>query len=207
VLANYLLVALGFYYNAILLDSLREKLKKNNAKTKKAVWIWATYAITVTIILISLLAWPQEKVTNPRFVLEARTDFQVIFSEGIVERLNQIYASENNEYMFCLAGHEEGTNIYVTRLTEEEILEAGIDYVKYRNDPPCQFEDSLGSIHSHPESLGCQPSDNDLFAFGEMKNPEPSIFVIHCGIDTFLIMKKPGEHQGLDYRSITWNTR
>ncbi|MBN1156263.1 hypothetical protein JXA85_01480 [Candidatus Woesearchaeota archaeon] len=133
-----------------------------------------------------------------------RDDYRVVFKEGIIETFKQSYDTDR-EYMFCLLGEQKGDTIIVDGLYEEKLLEHNKYIIRYANDPPCQINRSIGSIHSHPPSEECRPSDNDLFAFGEMKDPEPIIAIIHCQHDELLIMKLPDKHNGLDYRSLRWS--
>ena len=37
-----------------------------------------------------------------------------------------------------------------------------------------------------------------------MKNPEPIINAIQCGIDKFYIVLMPDKHEALDFRSLRW---
>jgi len=138
------------------------------------------------------------------FSIEYREDITVIFSKGIVDRLNDRFMTEGPEYLLCLVGKEDGNKIYVEELKEERLLVQEIEYIIYEKDPPCQFKNSIGSIHSHPKKNGCVPSADDMFTFGEMKNPEPLINIIQCDTDNFTIFKMPGKQEWFDFRMLKW---
>lgn len=147
-------------------------------------------------------AYDKENYYNFRY----REDYKVVFNQEVYEKIVNSYDKEK-EYMYCLLGSEVNKTFMIDDLYEEELLEHNKYFVKYKNDPPCQVQRSIGSIHSHPKSSECLASNNDWFAFGEMKNPEPKIAIIHCYGDKFLILKLPDKNMGLDYRSLRWSIK
>ena len=133
-----------------------------------------------------------------------REDLVVVFNDEIIERLNGAYEPDGPEYLFCLLGRVEENKIIVDGAAEQEYVYQGHDYILYQNDPPCQIEGSIGSIHSHPKNRGCVPSPDDLFTFGEMKDPEPIVNAIQCGYDEFYIYKMPGKQEPFNFNKLRW---
>jgi proteasome lid subunit RPN8/RPN11 len=133
-----------------------------------------------------------------------RNDLTVIFSQEMLDTFNLEYKNFDKEYLFCLLGEKNGKIIRVKEIVQPEIHLQGPDIVTPSEDPACQREDAIGSIHSHPDG-SCNPSNDDFFAWGEMKNPEPLINAIQCGYNQFYILEMPGQHQPLNLHGLPWH--
>ena len=146
----------------------------------------------------------EKKIMEEIPFFKFREDIIVVCSEPVIEKLNKAYMPDGPEILFCLIGREEGNRIVIDDLAEQEYVYQGNDYILYQNDPPCQIENSIGSIHSHPRKRGCNPSPDDIFTFGEMRDPEPVINVIQCDYNEFYIYKMPGKQEPFNFNKLRW---
>jgi len=201
-----------FLKSTFIADETKKPVNMQKKRDKLTFSI-VIIAIVIVILLLYLL-YPfipsisipterdiTEKVTYTQdYTIEYRDDYSVIFTKEILDTLNKEYEVTGWEYLYCLLGNKTDNKIYVNDLLKPESFYKGVDIIIPTDDPACQIENSLGSIHSHQIS-SCQPSQDDLFSFGEMKNPEPVINVIQCD-DGFYIMLMPLEHEAFDFRSL-----
>jgi hypothetical protein len=157
------------------------------------------YAVLVTAILVFIL------FQRPEMTFEYREDVAVIFPQEAVETLNARYPSPGPEELYCLHGEQQGNRIVITHISEEKLVYQDYGMIVYENDPPCQYPSAVGSLHTHPASYGCTPSTDDYFTFGEMKDPEPLINAIQCGINEFYIFRMPGKQEAYDFRLLRWS--
>ena len=179
--------------------------------TKILLIFTVTLSLILFLVIVLLVMFPStffqpepDYVVQYRteFVLEYRDDVLAIFPRELADKLNKEYLNLDTEYLFCLIGERNDNEIYINDIIQPELLYGG-NIVITKDDPSCQIENSIGSIHSHPGG-GCKPSTNDLFVWGEMKNPEPVINAVQCGVDEFYIMLMPGEHEPIDFSSLRW---
>lgn len=171
--------------------------------------------ILVIILLLSTLylivfAKPVSNFITNIKKIDVRSETIVSLPSEIVDKLNNEYKTSDTEYFFCLIGEKQGNIIKINSLFEPTSLNKTKGKIEFLDqDPPCQIANSIGSIHSHPQSFKykeklCSPSADDLFTFGEMKNPEPLIMAIQCGNDKFYILETPAKGKGLNGISLEW---
>jgi len=222
-LLPYILLSYGFFYHyQAMNDFLKstwgvektEKKPVNMRENKEKLnFSMIMIAIVIGLLLFYLLFSFIPIFSSPKvqevikevtyvqdYVIEYRDDFSVIFTKEVLDTLNKEYEITGWEYLFCLLGNKTDDKIYVNDLLKPESFYKGVDIIIPTDDPACQIENSLGSIHSHQIS-SCQPSRDDIYSFGEMKNPEPVINAIQCD-DGFYIMLMPLEHEAFDFRSL-----
>ncbi len=214
-LSTYIVLGYGFFYqNQLMKDFLRSTagIEKQEKKSRR-VFLITIIAITILLLTLYLLFSfithyfaPQVKeVEESDFIMVYRDDTSVIFTKEVLDKLNNEYSANKGEYLFCLIGDKINNEIYVNDLIAPELFHQGEDVVISHEDPACQTENSLGSIHSHING-DCKPSQDDIFSWGEMKNPEPIINAIHCDTGIYILVM-PGEHEALDFRAIKWEVR
>jgi len=224
-LSSYLLVSYGFLYHRNAMRNFLGGIQVEDKKTKGKHFeeeymflkdnlnvILISFFVGVLLSLMFFFTFYQEPEVNQEkeyvlqyqsydnFTFEYREDFFAVFNEDIIDELNGEFSKSDKEYLFCLLGDRSGNNFFINELFQPELFYQG-DIVISLDDPSCQIPGSLGSIHSHPRG-SCIPSNNDLFAWGEMKDPEPKINAIQCGVNEFYIMLMPEEHEPLDFRSL-----
>jgi hypothetical protein len=110
----------------------------------------------------------------------------------ITEDLNHQYRTTDNEYFYYAIGEEVNDEYIITEIIEPEIIEATDTKVVYNENPQRLINGCIGTIHSHLWKYRwvnnlCIPSENDLYAWKQMKNPTPKFHIIQCGIDKFNI--------------------
>jgi len=133
-----------------------------------------------------------------------RDDALVVFAPGLIEQLNAEYNPDGPESLYCLIGREDRHLILVDGLLGGGTIEEGLDYLVFDEDPPCQTPNAIGSLHTHPLKFGCEPSQDDLFTWGEMRSPEPLINMIQCGMNQIHIFKMPGKREEFNFNSLRW---
>lgn len=150
-----------------------------------------------------VLSYPEQKehVDSPPGI-SYRNDYVLEFDKGVKGLLAERYKEGGPEDLYCLMGSLVGTVYAVSSVDEERVIGKEYGQIIFEHDPPCQKNGSIGSLHTHPREGGCEPSKDDLFTFGEMKEPEPLINVIQCDRDLFYAMKMPDKSQALDFRSL-----
>jgi len=212
-LANYILLSYGFFYHNQIMKNLLGSNIQENEKSYRNPVILAAIIIFLSVLSVYLLT-PLATVSSGKtiyvveyrnfteFAIEERDDVSVVFTRDVLDRLNNEYKPKG-EYLFCLIGYKNNNEIYVDDLFKPELIFQGEEIVVAKEDPACKIENSVGSIHSHPRD-DCRPSINDIFSWGEMRNPEPLIGAIQCDIDTFYLMVMPGKNEPLDFRSAKW---
>lgn len=226
-LLPYILLSYGFFYHHQAMKNFlkssfsgeTEKRMVNNPEKKNRKLLIMTSMMILTsllslYLLLSFVIMPLISKSNEYdviiedsnyndFVIEYRNDVSIVFKKEVLDILNDEYSENSGEYLFCLIGNKTSNEIYVNDLIAPELFLQGEDIVISHEDPACQIENSLGSIHSHT-TKNCEPSMDDIFSWGEMKNPDPIINAIQCGLDEFYIIFMPGEHESLDFRSLRW---
>ena len=223
-LSPYILLSYGFFYQYQALkdflkstfgnEETKKDMVKKPVKKDRTMFIMVIIAIIISLLLLYLLlsfvimpliskSNKQDDIIDTDFIIEYRDDVSVVFTKEVLDILDSEYSKSSKEYLFCLIGNKTNNDIYVNNLTRPKLFYQGLDIVISKEDPACQIENSLGSIHSHLET--CKPSFDDFFSWGEMKNPEPIINAIRCD-NIFYILLMPEEHEALDFRSLKWKT-
>jgi len=220
-LAPYIIISYGFFFHYwamkdFLTSSFEETMKSDTIKLEKKSGtsiIITVIAVGILLIILYLIFYinviplfsksnePSDINGYDDFVMRYRDDVSVIFTKEVIDTLNNEYYKSDLEYLFCMLGERKENKIFVTELSNPKLFRQGKDIVISQVDPACQIENSVGSIHSHKGS--CEPSKDDLFTWGEMKNPEPLINAIQCD-GVFYTILMPGEHESLDFRSLRW---
>jgi len=191
------------------------EIKQSIVKKKRNLTPFLIMIISVIIILLlvfqfNLVAVPKISeimgklnedvtITYREYEIEYRDDITVSITKEAFDELNDAYNTSISEYLYCLIGNRSGNKIIINDLSRPEAFYKGIDIIIPAEDPACQLPNSIGTIHSHPGT--CEPSQDDIFSWGEMKNPEPIINAIRCNTGFYIVMM-PEEHEAFDFRSI-----
>lgn len=166
------------------------------------------FTIATFLLLYLYFSYPRYHLQSSLYknsTMQYRDDYLVVFKNDVLNKLNSEYKALGPEYLFCLIGKQSGSQILIEELAQERLISQTEDRIFYEKDPPCQIEGSVGSIHSHSIKSNCFPSEDDLFTFGEMKNPDPIINIIQCDYNKFYIIKMPGQREAFDFRAINWS--
>ncbi len=144
----------------------------------------------------------ETKDQAPSARISYRDDYVLEFDKGVKDILISRYKEGGPEDLYCLMGSLVGNVYVVSSVEEERVIGKEYGQIIFEHDPPCQKIGSIGSLHTHPKEGGCEPSKDDLFTFGEMKDPEPQINVIQCEKDLFYAIKMPEASKALDLRGL-----
>lgn len=212
-LTTYVLLAYGFFYHYQVMKNFlkfelgqKEKVTVPDKRNKKFLIMMVITIFTSLLsiyLFISFVIMPSFSSQEPLAVMNYEDGISVIFTKEVLGILNNEYNRTDKEYLFCLMGNKTNNEIYIDDLIAPELVFHGQNIVISHEDPSCQIENSLGAIHSHLEAP-CSPSTDDIFSWGEMKNPEPIVNAIQCGIDDFYIILMPYQHKPLDLRPVRW---
>ncbi len=110
---------------------------------------------------------------------------KIYFSKDTIDLLNIRFATETNEFIYCLYGYELDDGYLIDYAYPPSIIYATPTSVL--NSPCIMNENWLGTIHSHPSTKkkACSLSRTDIYSFGRENS---RINGIICAIDEFVFI-------------------
>jgi proteasome lid subunit RPN8/RPN11 len=104
-------------------------------------------------------------------------DFSIIFAKSTLERLQEIYFSEQEvEFSVCLLGEKIDEDYFITSLYQPKMFDQTFNHVSFES---CSSETKI-ILHSHPYK-SCLASDTDINTLKNtrVKNKE-ALMVVMC---------------------------
>jgi hypothetical protein len=108
---------------------------------------------------------------------------QIIFSPGVLEKLQQIYARDQSvEFSVCMQGSVSGRTYEIETLYEPKIYLQQFNHVSFES-----CKNSLILLHSHPHQR-CIASSTDINTLEQVQLENPNtLMLVMCAPDKFSV--------------------
>jgi len=171
-------------------DNIKEE-KEN--PFKKILLIILSFFLILLMISYIFVSFPIGKIISGQ--LESTPinnniikfdDFNIIFDQESLDKLNEIYLKEQEvEFSICLSGKISNDIYHITNLYQPKVYQQSFNQITFA---PCP-KNTLIMLHSHPYK-SCLASSTDLETLNESKQNNPNlIMVVMCELGRFSIYR------------------